>query len=461
MHSRYFVKPYEFVPPYRKKLWSHLARPFVGHFLRRSFGVHYVATSGEHHLQSSIDRGAGILLAPNHCRMADPAVMGRVGLMMHRYFYYVASFHLFQRSRFNAWRINRLGAFSVLRDAPDLNAVRACTDLVTEADRPLVIFPEGTYYRQNDRVGPLQGGVTLICPRPMKRTVRPLLIHPVAIKYWFLDDPRPALTERLGLLERAFGWRAQPRLDPIERLQRTYLGFVTLQEIEHMGQPQSGDLNGRMLALIEFLLRRIEATEKKPVNGSHAERIHQLRQSRVYRLAELADRKTDHPQLCRELDDLYLCQLLLAQSQDYLLECPTDERMAETLQRIEEDLFDIEDAVAPMGAVVQIGEAIDARETLANSWSPGALTNTVRSSMQRLLDEVVRQGRPPHWKPPRRKEKRSATHGTGHNGVPTFRRRSHRRPDRRLGNHVTLPFEPQSGDGTGGFFPSSDRSVGV
>ena len=62
------------------------------------------------------------------------------------------------------------------------------------------------------------------------------------------------------------------------------------------------------------------------------------------------------------LDLLLFCENLSAQSHEYLMERPSLERMAESVQRIEETMTDrMEEPIAPLGAAVAVGPALDVR----------------------------------------------------------------------------------------------------
>ena len=107
------------------------------------------------------------------------------------------SYHLFKQKRLIGWWLNRIGGYSILREGADREAIRATAALLAEAERPVVLFPEGTWFRQNDRVGPLQDGLGLIVRQAAKQSERPIVVHPVGIKYWLLGDPLPELRRRV------------------------------------------------------------------------------------------------------------------------------------------------------------------------------------------------------------------------------------------------------------------------
>ena len=82
-------RPYEFVPPIQSTLWPWLIQRLrlYDRYLRKKEGVVDYELRDINYLQQSIDAGHGVLLAPNHCRYADPLVMGwparQVGVHVH------------------------------------------------------------------------------------------------------------------------------------------------------------------------------------------------------------------------------------------------------------------------------------------------------------------------------------------------------------------------------------------
>ena len=411
MHSRYFIRPYRFQAPDRRTIWATLARPYFGTYVRRAFGVQMADVGGLGYLQDSLDRGSGIVLAANHCRPADPLVLALAGARIRRYFYYLTSFHLFQQRRLEVWKLKRFGAMSVLRDTTDHHAMRASIEMLAQPQRPLVIFPEGTYFRQNDRLGPLQGGVSLICRRAARDTERPIVVHPVAIKYWFLGNAEAPLRRRIAHLERRFKLPSDKTRSPLERVLRITESALVLIERELVGPNNVGTLQERTNRLVDALLQRIEPPGDLPPRSTLLDRIRRLRRSRVNRLAQVAHHKDQYPTLCAELDMLYLCQLLFAQSPDYLLDDPTTERLAEAVQRLEEDWFDVDCPVAPMSAVVQIGPAIDARAYTHHLGEADHLTTAISEGISENLEQVIARGRPPI--PKRRKAREFSAAGRG------------------------------------------------
>ncbi|MBU6174962.1 MAG: 1-acyl-sn-glycerol-3-phosphate acyltransferase, partial [Planctomycetes bacterium] len=73
-------KPYQFIPPHRGTWlpWCILKSGLVKRYLRNYEGVVSYRLHGIDHLKESMRRGHGVLLAPNHCRYADPFLMSYV-----------------------------------------------------------------------------------------------------------------------------------------------------------------------------------------------------------------------------------------------------------------------------------------------------------------------------------------------------------------------------------------------
>jgi 1-acyl-sn-glycerol-3-phosphate acyltransferase len=396
--ERYFAEPYRFIPPFRSTFWCHFAGALMPRQLRRTRDVHRWHFYGLEHLRSAVANKAGVLIASNHCRSCDPMVLGVMGTTARMYLYYVASHHLFRQSRLMGMILNRIGGYSILREGTDRESIRATVSILTEAERPVVLFPEGTFFRQNDRVHPLQEGLSLITRQAVKQCERPIVVIPAAVKYWMLHDPRPALARRLEALEGRLGWRPQTHLDLVARLEKLGSGLLAVKEVEHAGEPRSGPLEERIAALVELLTARLEDRHlNKRHDGWPLERVRRLRQHLSRRLM---DPKTDAASLAevkRDLDEMVFVENLGAQSVDYLREDPSAERLVETLQRIEETIDDADEkAVVQMGVTVRLGPPIDAR-ALGEGAKGEAFVSMLRGQMQGLLDEELTQGPPAEW----------------------------------------------------------------
>ena len=86
-----------------------------------------------------VPRTGAVILASNHVSNLDPPL---ISTSTPRRCWYLAKEELFHPPAF-AWFIRQLGAIAVKRGAGDRAALKQCLE-VLEAERALVIFPEGT-----------------------------------------------------------------------------------------------------------------------------------------------------------------------------------------------------------------------------------------------------------------------------------------------------------------------------
>ncbi len=99
-----------------------------------------------------LPRSGPLILAANHRSFLDPFV---IGSLTRRPVYYVAKRELFAR-RWQAWLLNRLGAFPIDRGAGDEDAMATARAILARGDC-VVIFPEGTRTRRGPLAHPHRG----------------------------------------------------------------------------------------------------------------------------------------------------------------------------------------------------------------------------------------------------------------------------------------------------------------
>jgi 1-acyl-sn-glycerol-3-phosphate acyltransferase len=400
MQTLIVEKPYRFVAPYPGERWTRVFRPYLRHYLKRTYGIAAAEIRGIHHLRDSIRRGHGMLLAPNHSRPGDPLVMGLLNEQSGRPIHTMASWHLFMEGRIRGWILRRIGCFSILREGLDREALRAAIRIVVGAKRPLVIFPEGMVSRSNDRLSPLQEGIAFIARAAAKeraRTVPPgqVVIHPVALRYFFEGDLAAAVSPVLQAIETRLSWRPQHHRSVCERIHRVGEALLSLKEIEYLGRAQPGTLHERRSALIDHLLGSLE---KEWINGprgaSTIERVKRLRSAIVPGLMTGTLAEEERARRWRHLADIYLAQQLFCYPENYLRERPTPERLLETVERFEEDLTDATRVHYPFRVVIKIAPALvvsPRREKSTASDDP--LMRTLAEQLQAMLHDLANEPR--------------------------------------------------------------------
>lgn len=355
-----FDRPYKFVPPHRGNGWPWLIQTFKLYegYLRKKEGVHSYECRGLQNFKESLDRGDGILLAPNHCRLSDPLVLGWPAKEVGTYLYAMASWHLFNGKWFDRFAVNKMGAFSVYREGPDRQSLETAINILATAERPLVLFPEGTTNRTNDVLKPMLEGVTFIARSAARKRAKlqagRVVMIPVAIKYLCKTDITDWANEQLTVLEQRFGWTSRTNLSILRRTIRLAEGMLSLREIEYLGTSNSGPLPHRRDYLIHHILGHLEKDLKISSNGSEMRsRVLAIRSKSVseYQATDDSERKQ---QLRANVVAVLLAQDLASYPDCYLRpDQTTDTRIVETIQRMQEMLVGKIDGSIPLHAVIQ------------------------------------------------------------------------------------------------------------
>jgi 1-acyl-sn-glycerol-3-phosphate acyltransferase len=388
MQNVVIAKPYVFVPPVRLTFWPTVLRPLLGPYLARVWGVTRVEIVGIESLQAALRERASVLIAPNHCRPCDPTVISVLGARAGTPIYIMASWHLFMGDRFQALLLRRLGAFSVYREGLDRTAIKTAIDLLVEARRPLVIFPEGIITRTNDRLAALIEGTGFIARSAAKGRAKTgpgarTLLVPVALRYRFLGDLEASAGPVLDRIETRLTWKPRPDLPLIGRLRRAGNAILGLKELELVGELRQASIVERLARLIDDILRPLEVEWKvKPRNGDVPSRVRALRTAILPELVEGGLSDAERDRRWDQLAGLYLAQKLSLYPAGYLEGNPSTERLLETVERLEEDLTDRATVHRPIAVTVHVGQPI---EVIAGGPAPVELMIELRDRLESLL----------------------------------------------------------------------------
>ena len=96
----------------------------------------------------------------------------------------------------------------------DRESLRAAIGILVQRKRPLVLFGEGAVTRTNDRLRELQEGTAFIARTAAKQRAKQnppgkIVIHPVAMHYYFDGDIDTAAGGVLDEIETRISWRKQ------------------------------------------------------------------------------------------------------------------------------------------------------------------------------------------------------------------------------------------------------------
>ncbi len=400
MQQILFEKPYRFIPPYRGTWWPTIIRDanLNGLWLRYAQGVERYELRGTEHLKQSLRDGHGILLTPNHARLADPLAIGWLARDVRCLVYAMASWHLFQQSRFMGWAIHKMGGFSVYREGIDRQAINVAIEILETAARPLVVFPEGAVSRTNDRLQALLDGVAFVARAAARRRAKAvpggrIVVHPVAIKYLFGGDfdavADPVLTE----IEHRLSWQPQRHLPADQRIAKVGLALLSLKELEYLGRTHADALEVRMQRLIDRLLGPLEEEWfGTPAAGAVIPRVKALRMKIMPDMVQGRIDAAERQRRWRQLADIYLAQQVSNYPPDYLQHLSVD-RLLETIERYEEDLTDRVRVHGHLKAVIEVGPPIPVQPERDRSAASDPLMVEIEQRLQGMLDRLARESR--------------------------------------------------------------------
>jgi 1-acyl-sn-glycerol-3-phosphate acyltransferase len=395
MQDIVITKPYKFVPPIRWEWSAHPIGWWMPHRVWTSYGVRLAEIRGLERITASFTAGHGVVFAPNHCRPCDPEVIGLLCARLSRPPYIMASWHLFMQGRIQRLLLRTAGVFSVYREGVDRVALRAAVNYLVAARRPLVIFAEGIVSRSNDRLGHLMDGISFISRTAAKERARAsppgkVVVHPIALHYYYERDLRATVEPVLRDLERRLGWQPQSDLKLVPRVLKLGEGFLASKEVEYFGHAQSGTTAERLPRLVDRVLGPLEVeyglSRPEPVT---IERVKRLRAAIVPPLIKGDISTADKARRWRHLADCYFGQALACYPTGYLDGRPTVGRILETVERFEEDLTDTARVHRPLRCVMDIGEPIEVRPERQRGTADPLMTE-LRERLTTMLNELAK-----------------------------------------------------------------------
>jgi len=347
----------------------------------------------------------GCIIAPNHAHYADPQVTFEVARRAGRQVIFMATREAFDICQGAwGWCLQRLGAFSVNRGGANVEARKFARALLAAGAYDLLMFPEGEIYLLNDVVMPLKPGaarLALEAASELERQgrSRPVFIVPVAIKYRFMGDIGFALETTTARLEAQVldGSRTGPLYPRI-----VALGEILLSRAEErygVKPDPDSELYERVHRLRRILLEQLERRHLGRVQ--HGFEFDRARKLMIRIQGQLLEKRGapgyyDAPTapaddlLSADLEAANLCARSVAFRDDYLIENPTPERMAETLAKLEREVLgkQIRSPLAKRRAIVRIAPPLDIREYLARQKVGASLDEVIEAVVVRLHDTL-------------------------------------------------------------------------
>lgn len=283
--------------------------------------------------------------------------------------------------------LQRHGCFSINREGTDRAAFTKAVEVLSSGKNPLVVFPEGEIYHCNDLVTSFREGAAAIALTAARKAKREIVVVPCALKCRYVTDPTPNLERVMSRLEARLYW--QPRVGSAlpDRIYRYAEALLMLKEMEFLGHPQTGSVPERISHLIETILNRLEVQlQASKSNAAVPERIKGLRQKLIAGegTANAATAQT------AEMEALFFVQQLYSYPGNYVAQAPTWERMAETIDKFEEDALHLSypSVKGTRHAVVRFGEPVSVAATKQAQGTAADWTRRLEQQVQSLLDSL-------------------------------------------------------------------------
>ncbi len=383
-------KPPQWWSPKPSLFWMNFWRPVRRYHQKRKERIRRIDVIGLDQVKRAIRAKQGVLIAGNHPGHADHLLLFKALQRLHRRCFVMTTWQVFQMATpLERLQYRQHGCFSVDRDGADRRAFKQSVDVLADSSDPLVIFPEGEVYHLNERVAPFREGPATIALMAVRRSGRPVSCFPCALKYHYVKDPTPQLEGVMDRVEMVLGWTPRRELSLTKRIEAFGREMLAIKEARYLGTAREGDLEPRRICLMDEVLRRVEARYNGnggAAPGAIPERVKRLRQLAIKRQCELGPFDKPTTDIGKDLEDLFFVTQLYSYPADYLAEHPTVERVAETIDKLEEDVLGAETASirGTRRATITFGEPIVIREP-GDRESVRRITDELQGRVQRLL----------------------------------------------------------------------------
>jgi 1-acyl-sn-glycerol-3-phosphate acyltransferase/sRNA-binding carbon storage regulator CsrA len=395
MNRQPYETPPQWWPPKMLPWWVRQTRPWRWRKLSRKQRIVHLDVENGHYVRDAVHAGRGVLITPNHSAHYDSAALyvavDRIQLPV----YFMTAWQVFAMSNaFERWFMQRMGCFSIDRESNDRQAFKQAVSILQSERPPLVIFPEGDIYHITDIVTPFREGAAAIALAAARRADRPIVVIPCAIKFWYLDDPTPQLKQTLESIEDRLFLRVEGDRPLPERIHRIAEAALALKELDYVGRTRAGRVRDRILQLTEDILLKLELRHGIASAGSTTpERVKVLRQTVIKKIQQERSSRngsTAIKPLAEDMADLFLIMQLYSYHGEYLLGEPSLERIAETIDKFEEDILgqELPSVRARRRVVVRFGEPITVAHGDDRRGDVATLTQQMQQRVQQLIDEL-------------------------------------------------------------------------
>jgi len=196
--------------------------------------------------------------------------------------------------------------------------------------------------------------------------------------------------ETMSELEASIFWRPKTT-DPLEkRIYEFAEVLLMVKELEYLKTTQSGRLPDRIASLREHILTNVEQrNEIESSSKSIPERVKAARK-KIMEKELNSDSDTEQAnQLNHDMEDLFLVVQSFSYPGDYVDDHPSIDRMAETIDKFEEDVLKktTADIKAERRVKVSFGEPVEVSSDRKVKSQTSTITTAIEQRVQEMLDQ--------------------------------------------------------------------------
>lgn len=378
---------------------------------------------------SQLPTDCGVILASNHADEADVRVVIELSRRSRKQFITMCNREAFDELKgFAGWVLQSLGYFSVKRGAKDLQAKEYAMDVVRAGKDILVVFPEGEIFYQNEKVQHFHPGVADICLKSIceNRNTNPnftAFVVPMVIKYHYSRPIENELDKRISAMEKLLSIPAST-----ETLQNRLLGLaakviemkaalhdlpnsyevtsaevevaktedVILEASENFQQDLSQKIRLTQNAIFQKVERRHDqaSSARLPIISRSWKLGAELRKKAAEELKDAISKEN----IQRDLADLQEVEHLSAWSPRYLRGATSNDRLAESVMKLERELYKVKrpkpipgrDILVSVSKPLNLGEFASDYEQDAKA-ATTHVTQVLQTLIQAMLDDITQQ----------------------------------------------------------------------
>lgn len=321
---------------------------------------------------------ARVIICPNHTRNEDADIMFALSKMCGQDFYFLTA----QEVIFGGGILQRLlqyvGCLPVSRGRSNVEVLENAQNLMLFKGRKMVVFPEGEISHLNDiqlpfKVGAFRIAMSTVCELRDRDNCDPVYILPLAIKYTFVADIQKSLTARISRLEARLELTPGSRsgLSLLRRICKISEILLSKVEREYQLEPEKEDTVYSRITTVKMSILALTASRLDvpvPQETSILEQAHQLQAEYFEQL--LALQESAHLLSAEELiakekrlaaaeQDLKKVVNFVGVADSYLEGRCSQERYAEIVSLLEEELFGCAKSKDRQLILIDVGEPID------------------------------------------------------------------------------------------------------